>query len=314
MSKNDIIGHNNIRSYFNDAVEKGTLSHAHLIVGDNGIGKSIIAKELAIKLLNKSEIKQYVDIIEFKIAKNKKTIGVDEIRSIIEETGKRPFEGDKKVIIIYEGHKITVQAQNAFLKTIEEPPKGVYIIILCENYDMILDTIKSRCQIHKLNKLNAHEMEAFIDRRYPSLTKEEKETLLSFADGVPGRCEYFMENEQFKSIRNTTVKLLIDINNASESEFQHYSDFLMKYKDMSEEILNSLLSYIRDIIIYKDTGKKEYVINKDKLEYILECCGYFSYNKLEQMIKVIDSTRKSLISNVNSALIFDVMLINMLNS
>ena len=86
-------------------------------------------RRLAIRLLGKDKEKQYVDIVEFKITKDKKSIGVDEIRSIIEETNKKPYEGDKKVIIIYKADKMTEAAQNAFLKTIEEPPKGYFYYI-----------------------------------------------------------------------------------------------------------------------------------------------------------------------------------------
>ena len=87
-----IVGHDNIKRYFIDAIKGGTLSHAHLLVGENGIGKSLLAKEFASRILGKSEIKEYVDIIEFRSGKNKKSIGVDEIRAIIEEVSKKPYE------------------------------------------------------------------------------------------------------------------------------------------------------------------------------------------------------------------------------
>ena len=90
-------------------------------------------------------------------------MGVDEIREIIEEVSKRPYEGDKKVIIIHEGSKLTIQAQNALLKTIEEPPQGVYIILLAESLETLLETIKSRCQVYKLTPLNNKQIEKYIN-------------------------------------------------------------------------------------------------------------------------------------------------------
>lgn len=314
MRESEIIGHKEIRQYFSSAVKQGTLSHAHLIIGEDGIGKSILALECAAKTLGKDEIKQYIDIIEFRVSKGKKSIGVDEIRSIIEEVSKRPYEGDKKVIIVYNGDKITIQAQNAFLKTIEEPPSGVFIFILAENSEAILDTIKSRCQMHKLNRLNRSELEQFIDRKYPDLDTSEREILLAFSNGIPGRCEYFMESDDFKNMRDTAVRLLTDINKANESEFMNYSSFLLKFKDNNDEVLDLILSFIRDILIYKDTGGNNLIINKDKLKYIEECSNQFSYNKLEQMINSINVAKSNLRSNVNPGLIFDVMLITMLNS
>jgi DNA polymerase-3 subunit delta' len=314
MIVEDIIGHKGVREYFNRAIHTGTLSHAHLIIGEDGIGKSLIAKESAISILGKKELKQYVDIIEFRSKKNKKSIGVDDIREINEEISKKPFEGDKKVIIIYEGDKITAQAQNAFLKTIEEPPRGVFIFILCESPEMILDTIKSRCQIHKLNKLNGKEIKLFLNRKYSGLSEEELDTMLSFCDGVPGRAEKFVEDENFKSIRNITAKLLIDINTMKESEVLEYEEDLLKFKDSWDEVLASLLSYIRDIMIYKDVEKDELIVNKDKLAVIKEASALFSFNRLNNIIKLLNDTREFLNSNANTAITYDVMLLKMLEA
>ncbi len=145
------IGHSDLIRNFNQRCRNGTLSHAHLISGEDGIGKSVLASNLAKLILNGDLDREYVDIIHYKPVKA--SFGVDDVRDIIDEVNKKPFEGDKKVIIIHQGNKLTVQAQNALLKTIEEPPIGVYIIILCESLELILDTIKSRCEIYKLTPL-----------------------------------------------------------------------------------------------------------------------------------------------------------------
>jgi DNA polymerase-3 subunit delta' len=314
MIVESIVGHDSVRSYFHKAIAAGTLSHAHLIVGEDGIGKSLIAREFAVSILGKTVIKEYVDILEFRNKKNKKSIGIDEIRGINEEISKRPFEGDKKVIIIYDGDKITTQAQNGFLKTIEEPPKGVFIFILCENLENVLDTIKSRCQIHKLNKLNGKEISLFLEKRYPHLREEELNTMLSFCDGVPGRAEQFIENENFKSIRDITAKLLIDINSMTVGEVLAYEEALNKFKDSWDEVLSSLLSYVRDIMVYKDIGSEQLIINKDKLEQIKEVAALISFHRLNNIVKLVNDTRGNLNSNTNLALTYDVMLLKMLEA
>jgi DNA polymerase-3 subunit delta' len=314
MIVESIIGHDSVRSYFHKAITAGTLSHAHLISGEDGIGKSLIAKEFAVSILGKTVLKEYVDILEFRNKKSKKSIGVDEIREINEEISKKPFEGDKKIIIIYDGDKITVQAQNAFLKTIEEPPKGVFIFILCENLENVLDTIKSRCQIHKLNKLNGEEIKLFLEKKYPHLSEAEQSTMLSFSDGVPGRAEQFVENENFRAIRDITAKLLIDINSMTEGEILTYEEALNKFKDSWDEILSALLSYIRDIMVYKDVGNEQLIINKDKLEQIKEAASLISFLRLNNIVKLLNDTRVNLNSNTNLALTYDVMLLKMLEA
>ena len=126
----DFIGHEALINNFKQRCLKNTLSHAHLIAGEDGVGKGKLANILAKFILNGDLDREYVDIINY--SSEKSSFGVDDVRDIIEEVYKKPFEKDKKVIIIYEGNKLTIQAQNALLKTIEEPPKGVYIIILCK--------------------------------------------------------------------------------------------------------------------------------------------------------------------------------------
>lgn len=307
----NIIGHEEVRDRLKAAVNSGTLSHAHLIIGEDGIGKSIIAKEIAKLILGKSDNKQYVDIIEFKTSK--KSIGVDDIRVLIEEINKKPYEGDKKVIVIYGGDKITVQGQNAFLKTVEEPPKGVFIMILCENLQSILDTIRSRCQIHKLNRLSQEEVKLFIDKNMPQASDDIKKTLLSFSDGIPGRCESFFNDETFNEIRELTMRLLNEITKKDIKTAVDYAKVITdKYRNYYDDILSNILYYIRDVIIYKETNDERYILNKDKIYDIRELSSNMSFNKLNSIINNIGEASDNLTRNVNPLVTFDVMLLNML--
>ena len=156
----EFIGFEKIISTFKRRAENNTLSHAHLIVGADGIGKSILAKIFALNILGRKDDRDYVDIINYRL--KKASFGVDDVRDIIHEIEQQPYEADKKVIIVHDAHKMTVQGQNAFLKSIEEPPKGVYIIILTESLEFILDTIKSRAQIYKLTALSEDDMQRYL--------------------------------------------------------------------------------------------------------------------------------------------------------
>ena len=118
MSSYRIIGHQGIKLQIKNSIKLNRFSHAHILVGENGIGKSMVAKEMAIRVLGKNELKPYVDMIEFKVPKGRKSIGIEESKNIIEEINKKPYECDKKVIIIYNADKMTEAAQNALLKNI----------------------------------------------------------------------------------------------------------------------------------------------------------------------------------------------------
>ena len=101
MSFESIIGHDNIKNQIRKAIKLDKLSHAHLLVGEDGIGKSKLARNIGFEILGKIKDMQYADLVEWRNEKNKSTIGVNSIRTLIEEINKKPYEGDKKVIIIY---------------------------------------------------------------------------------------------------------------------------------------------------------------------------------------------------------------------
>ena len=114
-----MIGHEKIKNNLIEAIENNKFTHAHIFVGEKGIGKSILADEISARLLNLNHPRDHVDIIHWTLDNGKSSIGVNTIRTIVEECNKKPFEGDRKVIIIDSGDKITFQAQNAFLKTMK---------------------------------------------------------------------------------------------------------------------------------------------------------------------------------------------------
>ena len=310
MSFQDVIGHGAIKKQIISSISLGKFSHAHILSGEDGIGKSVLANEIALKLLGKTEKRQYTDIVNIKVSKNKKSIGIDEIKNVIKEVNIKPYEGDKKVIIIYNADSITVEAQNAFLKTIEEPPKGIFIIMLCENLENILETIKSRCQIYKLNHLNENEMEHFLINNYPNLDKDSLNIISIASDYIPGRAQKFIEDDTFNNVRNISMEVLKSIVKGKYNLLE-YTDELMKYKELWKEILTWFLSYIRDILIYKDTTSIDLIINMDKLDDIKYISEQTSIKKLNNIIEIIKDTSVKLESNVNTALVFDSMLLKM---
>lgn len=302
------IGHKNVIESFKKRADSGEISHAHIIVGEDGIGKSNLANKLARIILGKFEERDYIDIINYRC--KKASFGVDDVREIVDEINKKPFEGDKKVIIIYDGNKLTVQAQNALLKTIEEPPKGVYIILLCESLELILDTIKSRCQIYKLTPLTKEDVRLYIDRiNDDSFSQEEINAAIAYSEGMPGRAEAFLRDSSLKELRNTLVDLLFLITKSNPKELLDFEAKLIVFKDKKEDILNILASFVRDIIIYKEIRDGNGIINGDKIESIKKIAMEMSYKKLNNIIDKIGEARRSLLSNSNFQLTIRVMLI-----
>lgn len=306
-SVEEFIGFQDIINNFIKRVRADNLSHAHLVVGPDGIGKSILAKIFALNILGKKDNRDYIDIVNYR--PKKASFGVDEVREVIEEINKKPVEGNRKVIIIHNGDKLTVQAQNALLKTIEEPPRGVFIIILTESLELMLDTIKSRSQIYKLTSLKKEDMIKFI-KRFKDIQEDDMLVALSFSEGVPGRAIRILKDENLRNLRNSIVSLLKDIGNGNE--LLQYELKLEKYKSEKQEVINTIALFIRDIMLCRELQDKNKVINADKYNDICELANLYSYNKLNSMLETINKARTNLLSNVSYSMVISTMLIGFL--
>ena len=302
----DFIGHEALINNFKQRCLKNTLSHAHLIAGEDGVGKGKLANILAKFILNGYLDREYVDIINY--SSEKSAFGVDDVRDIIEEVYKKPFEKDKKVIIIHEGNKLTIQAQNALLKTIEEPPKGVYIIILCESLELILDTIKSRCEIYKLKPLTKSELYEYIKIKKFNYDENEIKSAIAFSEGVPGRIDRYFNDDKLRELRNNIVILIKNLNKNDLEAILQQEESFSNLKNDKEEVLNIFGLFIRDILINKEIENEEFIINSDKLEDIKELTKEMSFKKLNNMIKTIEEARRNIKSNVSWGMMLRVML------
>ena len=304
----NFVGHSSLIENFKNRCSNGNLSHAQLISGEDGIGKSILAEILGKLILNGDLNREYVDIINYK--PSKASFVFDDVRQIIDEVNKKPFEGDKKVIIIHQGNKLTFQAQNALLKTIEEPPTEVYIIILCESLELILDTIKSRCEIYKLTPLTKDELYKYIAIKGYDYSEEEKSSAIAFSEGIPGRIDRYFSDTELQELRDKIVDLLLQLTNNEIEAILEKEEQLVSYKQNKEEVINVLSSFIRDILVNKEVYNENLIINRDKIKEIERLTNEMSFKKLNKMILGLQEARKNIKNNVSWAMTVRIMLMD----
>ena len=304
----NFVGHSSLIENFKNRCSNGNLSHAQLISGEDGIGKSILAEILGKLILNGDLNREYVDIINYK--PSKASFGVDDVREIIDEVNKKPFEGDKKVFIIHQGNKLTIQAQNALLKTIEEPPTEVYIIILCESLELILDTIKSRCEIYKLTPLTKDELYKYIAIKGYDYSEEEKSSAIAFSEGIPGRIDRYFSDTELQELRDKIVDLLLQLTNNEIEAILEKEEQLVSYKQNKEEVINVLSSFIRDILVNKEVYNENLIINRDKIKEIERLTNEMSFKKLNKMLLGLQEARKNIKNNVSWAMTVRIMLMD----
>ena len=296
----NFVGHSSLIENFKNRCSNGNLSHAQLISGEDGIGKSILAEILGKLILNGDLNREYVDIINYK--PSKASFGVDDVREIIDEVNKKPFEGDKKVIIIHQGNKLTIQAQNALLKTIEEPPTEVYIIILCESLELILDTIKSRCEIYKLTPLTKDELYKYIAIKGYDYSEEEKSSAIAFSEGIPGRIDRYFSDTELQELRDKIVDLLLQLTNNEIEAILEKEEQLVSYKQNKEEVIN--------VLVNKEVYNENLIINRDKIKEIERLTNEMSFKKLNKMLLGLQEARKNIKNNVSWAMTVRIMLMD----
>lgn len=301
-----ILGHESIINGIKKRKLNNSFSHANLIVGDDGIGKSVIAKYLSNNIIKPKDNAESVDIVRYYPSSS--SFGVDDVRKIIDEVNKKPYEGDKKVLILYKCDKMTTQAQNALLKTIEDPPIGVYLILLSESLEAILDTIQSRCQVYKLTPLSKEDILEYIQINFPDVKYNDRYAALAFSTGIPGKVDRFINDEKLKELRNTCVELFLDILKKEHGLVLKYQERLNSFKDEKYDILDILILFIRDIMVFKELNNKELVINFDKISDIIDISMGITYKKLSSMLQYIEEARINFSSNTNYSMTVSVML------
>ncbi|WP_244834319.1 DNA polymerase III subunit delta' [Clostridium sp. BJN0001] len=302
----EIIGHKSIIELINIRKQTDSFSHAALITGVDGIGKSIIATKMASAILNR-DVEECADLIKY--YPKSKSFGVSNVRSVLEETNKKPYEGDRKVIILYKCELMTVEAQNALLKTIEEPPYGIFLILLTDSLESILDTIKSRCEIYKLTPLSKSDIQEYINIMYKETEISEKKAAIAYSMGVPGKVDRFLNDNNLKILRDFTIDMFYDIIQKKNDFAVVYTKKIEELNDKKMELLDIVLSFSRDIIFCKEVNDDDLLINSDKFDSIKDISRKISLKKMNGILKSIEQARDNFKNNTNYLVTLNVLFI-----
>jgi DNA polymerase III subunit delta' len=313
-----VVGQDYTVQAFNNVLRNDKISHAYIISGPDGVGKSVFALNMAAAILCKGEKKpclscsscikvEHKNHPDLRILESKgKTIGVDDIRKLIDEIYTKPYEGDKKIAIIKGANNITLYGQNAILKTLEEPPGHTVIIMLTENANAILETIKSRCQILTLGRVPIEKIKEFLKDR--GIDEDKASLAAEFSDGIVGNALKALD-EKFLSLKKEVIERARRIVRANALEGFEMVDFFVKNKNDIDEILDILIIWFRDIMLLKLTRNEKLIINKDCHEMLVEESHLLSYNKLDKIITIVNGAKEKLRHYSNFQLTMEVMIL-----
>lgn len=325
LNFHDIVGHEQIKEHFQMAIENQKVSHAYILTGEAGMGRKSLAHAFALALLcekGKAEpcmechaCKQVLsgnhpDLIHVTHEKPN-SIGVDDIREQINDTIMvRPYSSYYKIYIVDEAEKMTQQAQNALLKTIEEPPSYAVIILLTTNQEAFLPTILSRCVQLKLKPLRDFTVKSYLTEAL-HVPEADTDIFAAFARGNLGKAISLVSSEDFKLMHQEVLKLLKSIQNMDISELLDSIKTLKEQNLDIYECLDFIQMWYRDVLLYKVTKDLNLLIFKDQYRSINEISMNSSYEKLERVLEAIDKARVRLDANVNMELAMELMLMVM---
>lgn len=318
----NIVGNEQLKEYFLNAVSTGNLAHSYLITGEDGMGKMTIAKCFARTILCESneirpcgmchsckqmESGNHPDVI-FVTHEKPNTIGVDDIRTgLVNDILIKPYSSKYKIYIVDEAEKMSVQAQNALLKTIEEPPAYGIVLLLTSNIESSLPTILSRCMILNMKPVNNEQITDYLRRK--GIEQSRIDTALLFAQGNIGRAEKMAASEEFFSLVEQILYILKNLPDMDFEQLLTSVKQLENYKVNIEECLDYMQLWYRDVLLFKATNDGNLIVFKEELKYISNMAKRSTYNGIECIIRAIQRARRRLDANVNFELTMELLLL-----
>ncbi|MBQ8803935.1 MAG: DNA polymerase III subunit delta' [Tyzzerella sp.] len=319
----DVVGHKDIIQYIQSAVEQDKVSHAYILNGQRGSGKKLLARLFAMTLQCESgasepcgECRSCVqtkngnqpDIITIKHEKPS-SISVDDIREQLNgDIMIKPYSSPYKIYIVPEADLLTVQAQNALLKTIEEPPAYAVIFLLTENADTLLPTIRSRCVMLKLRNIKDKLVKKYLMEEM-KIPDYQADICAAFAQGNIGRAIMLAKSEHFNEIKEEAIQLLKYIDEMEMHEIVSAIKEINKYKLEVTDYLDIITIWYRDILLYKATKDVGGLVFGDQLKYIKAKASKSSYEGIETILNSLEKAKTRLKANVNFDLVMELLLL-----
>ncbi len=320
----DIIGQDMIVGHLKGVLENNKVSHAYIINGERYSGKEFIAKVFARALLCSSEgadpcdecasCKQALadsnpDII-YVTHEKPNVISVDDIREQIGATiSVKPYTGGRRVYIISESEKMNNNAQNALLKTLEEPPEYAVLILLTDNLGALLPTIQSRCVVLNMKPVADSLVKKFLMEEV-GIPDYRAEICAAFARGNIGKAKILARSEEFDKIKDDAIAMLKHIHEMDISELNQTIKQMNEYKLEISDFLDIIAVWYRDALLFKATNDANHLIFRDEFQNIKRTASRSTYEGIENILSALDSAKKRIAANVNFDLTMELLLLS----
>lgn len=320
MSFADILGHERIIEVLRRSLRTGKIAHSYLFEGISGCGRKKTALALIQALFcsvlpddacgdcpscRKVTGGNHADIHLIEPLPDKRDISIDQLRAMQRELSLRPYEAPRKACIIEPAERMSVNAANSLLKTLEEPPGNALIILLTENAGMLLPTIRSRCQLIRFSHLSPEHVRTLLER---GGIADGTASLLAPMSGGSMQQAYGLDNGSLASRREMVLTLLAQLNLDRISTVFDASEELSGNRDETIETLDMMISFFRDAV-HLAAGSSD-IINRNIRHAIESISTRRSFPRNLELLNRIYDTRHAVQRNANPKLALDHLFMN----
>ena len=319
----DIIGQEQIKEHLQNAVSTKKISHAYIINGEKSSGKEFIARVFAMALQCEKggdnpcqechSCKQALsdnqpDIIRV-MHEKPNTISVDDIRAQVNnDVAIKPYSSPYKIYIINEAEKMSVQAQNAILKTLEEPPEYAVIILLTANVNSLLPTILSRCVLLNMKPVADEAVRSFLMKQM-KVPDYKADICVAFARGNIGKAKALASSEDFDNVKAEALSLLKYIQDMELYEIVAAIKKISDYKLEINDYLDIIAIWYRDVLLFKATNDVNHLIFREEITSLRKVAHRSSYEGIEKVIDALEKAKHRLDANVNFDLTMELLML-----
>lgn len=320
MSFRDIIGQESVVNFLQQALRTQRVSHAYLFLGPSGVGKMLTARTLAKALNCQVEKDDSCDLCSScqKIDRNLhpdvkilspegRSLGIEQVRTLQKEISFRPYEGRFKIFILEAVERITHQAANCLLKTLEEPPGEAVLILITSSMATLLPTVVSRCQLARFRLLNSLELEKVLQDKF-KFPADEARLLAALGGGSLEKSLSFKTNETLNS-RKEMENCWKEIQKVKFPGIFRQIEEFSRNREKAQKFVDFLTLWFRDLLVLRESGKEEYLLNPDYQHWLKTQVSLFSTSRLIEILKELEETRQLLSRNVNIRLALEVLLL-----
>ena len=320
---NEIVGHEQIIEHLKNAITMDKVSHAYIFNGPEYSGKMMLAEAFAMALqceehnpdgcMNCHSCKQAADRnqpdIIYVSHEKPNTISVDDIRQQLNnDIVIKPYSSKYKIYIVDEAEKMNPQAQNALLKTIEEPPAYAVIMLLTTNADSFLQTILSRCITLNLKSVKDETIRKHLMSHY-QIPDYQADICTAFAQGNVGKAIQLASSDDFNELKAAALQLLKRLEDIDLYELGAAIKQIGEFKLKVQDYFDLMMIWYRDILYFKATNDVNKLIFKDEVYDIKKQAATHSYQGIEAIIEALQKAKVRLNANVNFDLVIELLLL-----